>query len=172
MDVASEYKHYEEKKALPGHSSNLFHHHSSHSAVLSSKPSATSEPWGVKAEPSSNPISLQPIQVCNSQHSGSVSTIHPPSPAALPSNHLEASSSHYLNLAQPHSPLRGNTELGRILEPGYLGRGSQCNVMRPQKGRVSGYLSSGSSVWADLLEEHLREIWNLRQCLEESICIN
>ena len=25
---------------------------------------------------------------------------------------------------------------------------------------------------ADLLEEHLGEIWNLHQCLEESICIN
>ncbi|XP_040501445.1 myomegalin isoform X3 [Ursus maritimus] len=96
MDVASEYTHYEEKKALPGHSG--------------------------------------------------VSTVHPPSPAALPSNHLEATSSHYLNPAQPHSPLRGSTELGRILEPGYLGSGSQWDVMRPQKGSVSGNLSSGSSV--------------------------
>nr|XP_035945977.1 myomegalin isoform X16 [Halichoerus grypus] len=130
MDVASEYTHYEEKKALPGHSG--------------------------------------------------VSTVHPASPAALPSNHLEASSSHYLNATQPHSPLRGSTELGRILEPGYLGSGSQWDVMRPQKGSVSGDLSSGSSVCqlnskptgADLLEEHLGEIRNLRQRLEESICIN
>ncbi|XP_044770543.1 myomegalin isoform X15 [Neomonachus schauinslandi] len=130
MDVASEYTHYEEKKALPGHSG--------------------------------------------------VSTVHPASPAALPSNHLEASSSHYLNATQPHPPLRGSTELGRILEPGYLGSGSQWDVMRPQKGSVSGDLSSGSSVCqlnskptgADLLEEHLGEIRNLRQRLEESICIN
>ncbi|XP_040501446.1 myomegalin isoform X4 [Ursus maritimus] len=56
MDVASEYTHYEEKKALPGHSDSI--HHLSHSAVLSSKSSATSAPQGVKAEPSSKPISL------------------------------------------------------------------------------------------------------------------
>ncbi|XP_077698740.1 myomegalin isoform X14 [Canis aureus] len=130
MDVASEYTHYEEKKAPPGHSG--------------------------------------------------VSTVHPASPAALPSNHLEANSSQYLNPAQPHSPPTGSTELGRILEPGYLGSGSQWDVMRPQKGSVSGDLSSGSSVCqlnskptgADLLEEHLGEIRNLRQRLEESICIN
>ncbi|XP_035945986.2 myomegalin isoform X23 [Halichoerus grypus] len=181
MDVASEYTHYEEKKALPGHSDSI--HHSSHSAVLSPKPSATSAPRGVKAEPSSNPISLpapqNPPQEANQAHPG-VSTVHPASPAALPSNHLEASSSHYLNATQPHSPLRGSTELGRILEPGYLGSGSQWDVMRPQKGSVSGDLSSGSSVCqlnskptgADLLEEHLGEIRNLRQRLEESICIN
>ncbi|XP_032276285.1 myomegalin isoform X25 [Phoca vitulina] len=181
MDVASEYTHYEEKKALPGHSDSI--HHSSHSAVLSPKPSATSAPRGVKAEPSSNPISLpapqNPPQEASQAHPG-VSTVHPASPAALPSNHLEASSSHYLNATQPHSPLRGSTELGRILEPGYLGSGSQWDVMRPQKGSVSGDLSSGSSVCqlnskptgADLLEEHLGEIRNLRQRLEESICIN
>ncbi|XP_044094972.1 myomegalin-like isoform X11 [Neovison vison] len=130
MDVASEYTHFEEKKALRGHSG--------------------------------------------------VSTVHPASPAALPSNHLEAGSSHYLNPAQPHSPLRGGPELGRILEPSYLGSGGQWDVMRPQKGSVSGDLSSGSSVCqlnskptgADLLEEHLGEIRNLRQRLEESICIN
>uniref|UniRef100_A0A7N5KP29 Phosphodiesterase 4D interacting protein n=1 Tax=Ailuropoda melanoleuca TaxID=9646 RepID=A0A7N5KP29_AILME len=97
MDVASEYTHYEEKKALPGHSDSI--HHSSHSAVLSSKPSATSAPQGVKAEPSSKPISL-------------------PAPQNPPQ---EASQAH----------------------PG-----------------------------ADLLEEHLGEIRNLRQRLEESICIN
>ncbi|XP_064444625.1 myomegalin isoform X19 [Mirounga angustirostris] len=181
MDVASEYTHYEEKKALPGHSDSI--HHSNHSAVLSPKPSATSAPRGVKAEPSSNPISLpapqKPPQEASQAHPG-VSTVHPASPAALPSNHLEASSSHYLNATQPHSPLRGSTELGRILEPGYLGSGSQWDVMRPQKGSVSGDLSSGSSVCqlnskptgADLLEEHLGEIRNLRQRLEESICIN
>ncbi|KAF5910915.1 hypothetical protein HPG69_000879, partial [Diceros bicornis minor] len=130
MDVASEYTHYEEKKASPGHSG--------------------------------------------------VSTVHPPSPAMLPSNHLEASSSHYLNSALPHSPLRGTIPLGGILEPGYLGRSGQWDVMRPQKGSMSGDLSSGSSVYqlnskptgADLLEEHLGEIRNLRQRLEESICIN
>ncbi|XP_058571997.1 myomegalin-like isoform X14 [Neofelis nebulosa] len=181
MDVASEYTHYEEKKAPPSHSDSI--HHSSHSAVLSSKPSATSAPQGVKAEPSSNPISLpapqNPPQEASQAHPG-ISTIHPASPAVLPSNHVEASSSRYLNPAQPHSPLRGSTELGRILSPGYLGSGSQWDVMRPQKGSVAGDLSSGSSVCqlnskptgADLLEEHLGEIRNLRQRLEESICIN
>ncbi|XP_026914035.2 myomegalin isoform X2 [Acinonyx jubatus] len=243
MDVASEYTHYEEKKPPPSHSDSI--HHSSHSAVLSSKPSATSAPQGVKAEPSSNPISLpapqnppqeasqahpglhfpsipslaslpqaplpsappsflpfsstgppllgccetpvvslaqaqQELQMLQKQLGESISTVHPASPAVLPSNHVEASSSCYLNPAQPHSPLRGSTELGRILSPGYLGSGSQWDVMRPQKGSVAGDLSSGSSVCqlnskptgADLLEEHLGEIRNLRQRLEESICIN
>ncbi|XP_069336872.1 myomegalin isoform X22 [Eulemur rufifrons] len=130
MDIASEYTHYEEKKASPGHSG--------------------------------------------------VSTVPPAPPATLPSSHLETGSSHYLNPAQPHSPPRGSLELGRILEPGYLGSSGQWGVMRPQKGSVSGDLSSGSSVCqlnskptgADLLEEHLGEIRNLRQRLEESICIN
>ncbi|XP_070124534.1 myomegalin isoform X35 [Equus caballus] len=164
MDIASEYIHYEEKKASPGHS-------------------ATTAPQGVKAEPSSNPISLpapQNLPQEASQAQPGVSTVHPPSPATLPSKHLEASSSHYFNSAQPHSPLRATIELGRILEPGYLGSTGQQDVMRPQKGSMSGDLSSGSSMYqlnskptgADLLEEHLGEIRNLRQRLEESICIN
>ena len=33
-------------------------------------------------------------------------------------------------------------------------------------------LSSWVAAEADLLEEHLRRIWNLRQHLEESICLN
>uniref|UniRef100_A0A8C8ZW22 Phosphodiesterase 4D interacting protein n=1 Tax=Prolemur simus TaxID=1328070 RepID=A0A8C8ZW22_PROSS len=178
MDIASEYTHYEEKKASPGHSDSI--HHSSHSAVFSSKPSATSAPQGVKAESSSNPISLPPPQnppkEASQAHTG-VSTVPPAPPATLPSSHLETGSSHYLNPAQPHSPPRGSLELGRILEPGYLGSSGQWGVMRPQKGSVSGDLSSGSSVCqlnskptgADLLEEHLGEIRNLRQRLEESI---
>ncbi|XP_023403278.2 myomegalin isoform X6 [Loxodonta africana] len=56
MDTASEYTHYEEKKASPSHSDSI--HHSSHSAVMSSKPSSTSASQGAKAESSSNPISL------------------------------------------------------------------------------------------------------------------
>ncbi|XP_072864145.1 myomegalin isoform X12 [Chlorocebus sabaeus] len=243
MDIASEYTHYEEKKASPGHSDSI--HHSSHSAVLSSKPSSTSASQGVKAESSSNPIILptpqNPPKEANQAHSGfhfhsipklaslpqaplpsapssflpfsptgppllgccetpvvslaeaqqelqmlqkqlgeSASTVPPASTATLPSNDLEAGSSHYLNSAQPHSPPRGTIELGRILEPGYLGSSGQWDMMRPQKGSVSGDLSSGSSVYqlnskptgADLLEEHLGEIRNLRQRLEESICIN
>ncbi|XP_015318918.1 myomegalin isoform X24 [Bos taurus] len=130
MDIASEYTHYEEKKASPGHSG--------------------------------------------------VTSVHPASPATLPTNHTEARSSHYLNPPQPLCPPRGTTDLGRILEPGYLGSSGQWDVMRPQKGSISGDLSSGSSMYqlnskptgADLLEEHLGEIRNLRQRLEESICIN
>ncbi|XP_059997868.1 myomegalin [Lagenorhynchus albirostris] len=109
-----------------------------------------------------------------------VSNVHPTSPATLPTNHLEASSSHYLNPAQPLSPLRGTIGLGRILEPGYLGSRGQWDMMRPQKGSISGEPSSGSPMYqlnskptgTDLLEEHLGEIRNLRQRLEESICIN
>ncbi|XP_007169355.2 myomegalin isoform X17 [Balaenoptera acutorostrata] len=243
MDIASEYTHYEEKKASPGRSDSI--RHSSHPAVLSSKPSATSASQGVKAEPSCNPISLpapqnppkeasqahpglhfqsiptlvslpqaplpsappsflpfssagpplfgccetpmvslaeaqQELQMLQKQLGESVSNVHPVSPATLPTNHLEASSSHYLNPAQPLSPLRGTIELGRILEPGYLGSRGQWDMMRPQKGSISGDLSSGSSMYqlnskptgAELLEEHLGEIRSLRQRLEESICIN
>ncbi|XP_059775652.1 myomegalin-like [Balaenoptera ricei] len=109
-----------------------------------------------------------------------VSNVHPASPATLPTNHLEASSSHYLNPAQPLSPLRGTKELGSILEPGYLGSRGQWDMMRPQKGSISGEPSSGSPMYqlnskptgAELLEEHLGEIRSLRQRLEESICIN
>nr|XP_042135515.1 myomegalin-like isoform X13 [Peromyscus maniculatus bairdii] len=112
-------------------------------------------------------------------HSG-VSVAPPASTATLLSSRPEASSSHYLNPAQPYSPTRGIIELGRIPEPGYLGSSGQWDTMRPQKGSVSGDLSSGSSLYqlnakptgADLLEEHLSEIRNLRQRLEESICVN
>ncbi|XP_061265091.1 myomegalin isoform X1 [Bos javanicus] len=243
MDIASEYTHYEEKKASPGHSDSI--HHSSHSAVLSSKPSATSSSQEVKAEPSSNPVSFpapqnppkeasqahpglhfqsiptlvslpqaplpsappsflpfssagpplpgccetpmvslaeaqQELQMLRKQLGESVTSVHPASPATLPTNHTEARSSHYLNPPQPLCPPRGTTDLGRILEPGYLGSSGQWDMMRPQKGSISGDLSSGSSMYqlnskptgADLLEEHLGEIRNLRQRLEESICIN
>ncbi|XP_062048076.1 myomegalin-like isoform X15 [Lepus europaeus] len=181
MDIASEYTHYEEKKASPSHSDSI--HHSSHSAALSSKPSATSASQGVKAESSSNPISLTTPQSPpkeTSQAQPGVSTVPPTPRATLPSNHLDANSSHYISPAQPQSPARGTVDLGRILEPGYLDSSGQWDMMRPQKGSVSGDLSSGSSVsqlhskptGADLLEEHLGEIRNLRQRLEESICIN
>ncbi|XP_036200582.1 myomegalin-like isoform X5 [Myotis myotis] len=243
MDVASEDTHYEEKKTSPGHPDSI--HHSSHSAVLSSTPSSTTAPQGVKAEPSSNPSSLpapqnppqeaaqarpglhfssiptrvslpqaplpsappnflpfrptgppllgccerpavslaeaqQELQMLQKQLGESVSTVHPASPATLLSSHSDASSSHFLHPAQPHSPPRGALELGGILEPRYLGSSGQWDMMRPQKGSVSGDLSLGSSLCqlnskptgADLLEEHLGEIRNLRQRLEESICIN
>uniref|UniRef100_A0A8D1NLZ7 Olduvai domain-containing protein n=1 Tax=Sus scrofa TaxID=9823 RepID=A0A8D1NLZ7_PIG len=130
MDIGSEYTHYEEKKASPGHSG--------------------------------------------------ASTVPTASPATLPNSHLEANSSHYLKPAQPLSPPRGTTELGGILEPGHLGSSGQWDLMRPQKGSINGDLSSCFSMYqlnskptgADLLEEHLGEIRNLRQRLEESICIN
>ncbi|KAM6218511.1 myomegalin-like isoform 21-T21 [Rhynchocyon petersi] len=181
MDTASEYTHYEEKKASPSHSDSI--HHSSHSAVLSSKPSSTSASQGAKAESSSHPISMptpqNPPKESSQAHSG-VSTGPPASLTTLPSNHSEASSAHHLNPAQTHSPPRGTRDLDRILEPGYLGSSGPWDMMRPQKGSVSGDLSLGSSVYqlnskptgADLLEEHLGEIRNLRQRLEESICIN
>ncbi|XP_057648854.1 myomegalin-like isoform X5 [Chionomys nivalis] len=244
MDVASEYTHYEDKKPSPGHSESI--HHSSHSAVLSSKPSAASASQGLKVESSNSPISLPTPQNlpkdANQAHPGfhfncipkpaslsqtpmrsappsflpfrpsgppllgcceapvvslaeaqqelqmlqkqlgerSVSMAPPASTATQLSSHPEASSSRYLNPAQPHSPTRGIIELGRIPEPSYLGGSGQWDLMRPQKGSISGDLSSGSSLYqlnskptgADLLEEHLGEIRNLRQRLEESICVN
>ncbi|KAL6044245.1 hypothetical protein STEG23_019925 [Scotinomys teguina] len=122
----------------------------------------------------------QELQMLQKQLGESVSMAPPASTATLLSSHPEASSSHYLNPTQPHSPTRGIIELGRIPEPGYLGGSGQWDMMRPQKGSISGDLSSGSSLYqlnskptgADLLEEHLGEIRNLRQRLEESICVN
>ncbi|XP_028641017.1 myomegalin isoform X4 [Grammomys surdaster] len=122
----------------------------------------------------------QELQMLQKQLGESVSTAPPASTSTLLSNHTEASSPHYVNPAQPHSPTRATIELSRILEPGYLGSSGQWDMMRPQKGSVSGELSSGSSMYqlnskptgADLLEEHLGEIRNLRQRLEESICVN
>lgn len=78
-----------------------------------------------------------------------ISTVHSASPAAAsPNNHVEAAPSHHLHPARPHALPRGRgaTELGGILAPGYLGCGGQWDVMRPQKGSVSGDVSSGSSV--------------------------
>ncbi|XP_049980708.1 myomegalin isoform X10 [Alexandromys fortis] len=181
MDVASEYTHYEDKKPSPGHSESI--HHSSHSAVLSSKPSASSASQGLKVESSNSPISLptpqNPPKEASQAHPG-VSMAPPASTATQLSSHPEVSSSRYLNPAQSHSPTRGIIELGRIPEPSYLGGSGQWDMMRPQKGSISGDLSSGSSLYqlnskptgADLLEEHLGEIRNLRQRLEESICVN
>uniref|UniRef100_A0A2K6U4F5 Phosphodiesterase 4D interacting protein n=1 Tax=Saimiri boliviensis boliviensis TaxID=39432 RepID=A0A2K6U4F5_SAIBB len=177
MDVASEYTHYEEKKASPGHSG--FHFHSIPKLASLPQASLPSAPSSFLPFSSTGPpllgccetpvVSLaeaqQELQMLQKQLGESVSRGGP---------------SHYLNSAQPHSPPRSTIELGRILEPGYLGSSGQWDIMRPQKGSVSGDLSSGSSVYqlnskptgADLLEEHLGEIRNLRQRLEESICIN
>ncbi|XP_032947969.1 myomegalin isoform X6 [Rhinolophus ferrumequinum] len=193
MDVASEYTQYEEKKASPGHSGLHF----PTIPMLVSLPRAPlpSAPASFLPFRSTGPpllgccetpgVSLaeaqQELQMLQKQLGESISTVHPASPATLPSNHLEAKPSHYLHPAQPQSPPRGTIELGRILEPRYLGSSDHWDIMRPQKGSAaSGDVSSGSSVCqlhskptgADLLEEHLGEIRNLRQRLEESICIN
>lgn len=76
-----------------------------------------------------------------------VSIAPPASTSTLLSHRTEASSPRYVSHAQPHSPTRGAIELGRILEPGYLGSSGQWDMMRPQKGSVSGELSSGSSMY-------------------------
>ncbi|XDB48808.1 hypothetical protein AB1E18_002390 [Capra hircus] len=77
--------------------------------------------------------------------SARVTSVHPASPATLPTNPTEARSSLYLNPPQPLCPLRSTTELGKVLEPGYLGSSGQWDMMRPQKRSISGDLSSGSS---------------------------
>ena len=76
-----------------------------------------------------------------------VTSVHPASPATLPTNPTEARSSLCLNPPQPLCPLRSTTELGKVLEPGYLGSSGQWDMMRPQKGSISGDLSSGSSMY-------------------------
>ncbi|XP_055459667.1 myomegalin-like isoform X5 [Psammomys obesus] len=191
MDVASEYTQYEEKKPSPSHSG--FHFNSiPRLASLSQAPMHSTPPSFVPFSPSGPPLlggcetpvvslaeAQQELQMLQKQLGESVSIAPPASTSTLLSNHPEASSSHYLSPAKPHSPTRGSMELGRMLEPGYLGSGGQWD-MRPQKGSVSGDLSLGSSLYqlnskptgADLLEEHLGEIRNLRQRLEESICVN
>nr|XP_021488011.1 myomegalin-like isoform X4 [Meriones unguiculatus] len=190
MDVASEYTQCEEKPS-PSHSG--FHFHSiAKPASLSQAPMRSTPPSFLPFSPSGPPLlggcetpvvslaeAQQELQMLQKQLGESVSIAPPASTSTLLSNHPEASSSHYLSPAKPHSPTRGSMELGRMLEPGYLGSGGQWD-MRPQKGSVSGDLSLGSSLYqlnskptgADLLEEHLGEIRNLRQRLEESICVN
>ncbi|XDC49560.1 hypothetical protein R6Z07M_000742 [Ovis aries] len=74
-----------------------------------------------------------------------VTSVHPASPATLATNPPEARSSPYLNPPQPLCPPRSTTERGSVLEPGYLGSSGQWDMMRPQKGSISGDLSSGSS---------------------------
>nr|KAF6291019.1 hypothetical protein mMyoMyo1_009395 [Myotis myotis] len=192
MDVASEDTHYEEKKTSPGHPG--LHFSSIPTRVsLPQAPLPSAPPNFLPFRPTGPPLlgccerpavslaeAQQELQMLQKQLGESVSTVHPASPATLLSSHSDASSSHFLHPAQPHSPPRGALELGGILEPRYLGSSGQWDMMRPQKGSVSGDLSLGSSLCqlnskptgADLLEEHLGEIRNLRQRLEESICIN
>nr|XP_048303430.1 myomegalin-like isoform X18 [Myodes glareolus] len=162
-------------------------------ASLSQTPMRSAPPSFLPFRPSGPPLlgcceapvvslaeAQQELQMLQKQLGESVSMAPPASTATLLSNHPEASSSRYLNPTQPHSPTRGIIELGRIPEPSYLGGSGQWDMMRPQKGNISGDLSSGSSLsqlnskptGADLLEEHLGEIRNLRQRLEESICVN
>ncbi|EDL38942.1 myomegalin isoform 5 [Mus musculus] len=179
----------EASQAHPG-----FHFHSiPKPASLSQTPMHSALPSFVPFSPSGPPLlgccetpmvslaeAQQELQMLQKQLGESVSIAPPASTSTLLSNQTEASSPHYINPAQPHTPTRSTIELGRILEPGYLGSSGQWDMMRPQKGSVSGELSSGSSMYqlnskptgADLLEEHLGEIRNLRQRLEESICVN
>ncbi|XP_004404225.1 PREDICTED: myomegalin-like [Odobenus rosmarus divergens] len=106
-----------------------------------------------------------------------VASVTPAIPADSPSllrNHPDARS------AQPSHPLRGTTQLSRTADPGHQGNSGPWDEMRPQKMNASGHLSSFSSLYrpnskpsgADLLEKNLVEIQNLRQRLEESICLN
>ncbi|XP_010621435.1 myomegalin isoform X13 [Fukomys damarensis] len=189
MDVASEYTHYEEKKASPDHSG--FHFNSIPKPVSLPQAPLPSAPTSfLPFSPPGPPLlgcretpvvslaeAQQELQMLQKQLGENVSTVPCATAATLPINHLEASSPHYLNPTQPHSSPRGAIELGRILEPGYLSSGGQWDMMRPQKGSVSGDISSvyqlnSKPTGADLVEEHLGEIRNLRQRLEESICIN
>ncbi|CAO2599333.1 Pde4dip, partial [Lemmus lemmus] len=162
-------------------------------ASLSQAPMCSAPPSFMPFRPSGPPLlgcceapvvslaeAQQELQMLQKQLGESVGMAPPASSATLLSSHPEASSSRYLNPTQPHSPTGGIIELGRMPEPSYLGSSGQWDMMRPQKGSISGDLSSGSSLYqlnskptgADLLEEHLGEIRNLRQRLEESICVN
>ncbi|XP_012585524.1 PREDICTED: myomegalin isoform X2 [Condylura cristata] len=192
MEVASERTHYEEQEASPGGSGLRL----PSTPRLASLPQAPLPPAPPRFPPFSPAAGLpflgccetpavslaaaqQELQLLQKQLGESVSSVHPASSAALLGHQGEASSPHYLNPAPPRPP-GGATELGRVLEPGFLRSGGQWDVMRPQRGGRSGDRSSGSSVCrlssrptgADLLEEQLSEIRDLRQRLEESTCIN
>ncbi|XP_068946298.1 myomegalin isoform X3 [Petaurus breviceps papuanus] len=125
----------------------------------------------------------QELQMLQKQLGESINPTTPAMPAPLPSNLAEVGSPHCLHTphctSQSH-PLEMSAELCRSADSGLLSNSGLWETMRPQKGTALGDLSSTSTVCqpgskltgADLLEEHLREIRNLRQRLEESICIN
>ncbi|XP_072500651.1 myomegalin isoform X7 [Notamacropus eugenii] len=125
----------------------------------------------------------QELQMLQKQLGESISPTTPTMPAPLPSNPAEVGSPHCLHT--PHCtsefhPLGISAELCRSANSGPLSKSGLWETIRPQKGTAFGDLSSNSAVChprsklagADLLEEHLSEIRNLRQRLEESICIN
>ncbi|XP_045633077.1 myomegalin-like [Ursus americanus] len=106
-----------------------------------------------------------------------VANVSPATPADSASslgNHPDARS------AQPSHPPSGSTQLSGTPDPGQRGSSGPWDETRPQKMNASGHLSPFSSLYrpnskpsgADLLEKNLVEIQNLRQRLEESICIN
>ncbi|XP_056675250.1 myomegalin isoform X6 [Monodelphis domestica] len=125
----------------------------------------------------------QELQMLQKQLGESISPPTPAMTAPLPSNLAEVGSPHCLHTphrtSQSH-PLGISAELCRSADSGLVSNSGLWEPIRPQKGSALGDLSSNSSVCqpqskltgADLLEEHLSEIRNLRQRLEESICIN
>nr|XP_020859044.1 myomegalin-like isoform X5 [Phascolarctos cinereus] len=125
----------------------------------------------------------QELQMLQKQLGESISPSTPAMPAPLPSNLAEVGSPHCLHTphrtSQPH-PLGISAELCRSADSGLLSSSGLWETIRPQKGTTLGDLSPNSAMCqprskltgADLLEEHLSEIQNLRQRLEESICIN
>ncbi|XP_049558109.1 myomegalin isoform X21 [Orcinus orca] len=159
MDIASEYTHYEEKKASPSHSDSI--HHSSLSAVLSSKPSATSASQGVKAEPSSSPSSLPAPQNPPKEASPAHPGLHfqsIPTLVSLPQAPLPSAPPSFLPFSSAGPPLLGCCETPMV---SLVEAQQELQMLQKQLGERT-----------DLLEEHLGEIRNLRQRLEESICIN
>uniref|UniRef100_A0A4W2ID49 Phosphodiesterase 4D interacting protein n=1 Tax=Bos indicus x Bos taurus TaxID=30522 RepID=A0A4W2ID49_BOBOX len=107
MDIASEYTHYEEKKASPGHSG--LHFQSIPTLVSLPQAPLPSAPPSFLPFSSAGPplpgccetpmVSLaeaqQELQMLRKQLGESVTSVHPASPATLPTNHTEARSSHY-----------------------------------------------------------------------------
>ncbi|KAF3812376.1 hypothetical protein GH733_019649, partial [Mirounga leonina] len=129
------------------------------------------------------PYRVQLLGACSFVYTKNVTPATLADSASLLSNHPDARS------AQPSHPLSGTTQLSRTADPGHWGNCGPWDEMRPQKMNASGHLSSFSSLYrpnskpsgkhkgadatgADLLEKNLVEIQNLRQRLEESICLN
>ncbi|XP_031823259.1 putative neuroblastoma breakpoint family member 7 isoform X2 [Sarcophilus harrisii] len=126
----------------------------------------------------------QELQMLQKQLGESIAPTTPSMPAPLPGNLAEVGPSPHC-LHPPHRtsqshPLGISAELCRSADSSLLSNSGLWETVKPQKGSTLGELPSNSAVCqpqpkltgADLLEEHLSEIRNLRQRLEESICIN
>ncbi|XP_037355478.1 myomegalin isoform X2 [Talpa occidentalis] len=129
-----------------------------------------------QAQPARPPASLLPAEP-EAPPVGDVASVGRAAPAgsaSLPRDRSGAAA------AQPFYGWSNAAQGSRTPETGCQRSSGPWDEMRPQKMNASGDLSSFSSLYrpsskpsgADLLEKNLAEIQNLRQRLEESVCLN